>query len=108
MSFAVKQKRQPIVDAGEQKQAKKRPGPDTVFHKPALVVFTPRLFWVPDAARYLSTTIWHIEELIRHRTLVSFIEGRRRVIHIDELNRYADQRSKEAKEKQTQLEVIAA
>jgi excisionase family DNA binding protein len=51
--------------------------------------FTPQLLRISDAATHLACTYNFMEELIRSKTIPSTMLGKRRVVHIDDLNRYA-------------------
>jgi excisionase family DNA binding protein len=59
------------------------------------VVIIPRVFTVPDAARYLSATNWFVEELLRSGEVRSFIQGKKRVVDVRELDKYVDRRNAE-------------
>jgi len=48
-----------------------------------------------DASKYLSTTTWQIEELLRKNVVPSFILGQRRVIDRLDLDRFVDQKKTE-------------
>jgi len=61
------------------------------------VILVPRLLRIQDAAKYLSATIWHIEMLLRDKTVPSFVLGKRRVVDRLELDRYVERRNAEAK-----------
>jgi hypothetical protein len=63
--------------------------------RPVFVV--PRLLRVQDAAKYLSTTTWQIETLLRDKIVPSFVLGKRRVVDRLELDRYVERRNTEAK-----------
>lgn len=60
------------------------------------IVIIPRLFRIPDAAKYLSATIWFVKTLVREDKIPSFIQGKSRVIDRLELDKYADARNREA------------
>jgi hypothetical protein len=66
------------------------------------VCIIPRLLTILDASKYLSTTTWQIEELVRNNTVPSFILGQRRVIDRLELDRFVDRRAAEPSERLTQ------
>jgi predicted DNA-binding transcriptional regulator AlpA len=53
----------------------------------------PRLLRLRDAAAYLSSTTWFIEELVRTRKIRSRIIGKRRVIDIRDLDAWIDEQS---------------
>jgi excisionase family DNA binding protein len=53
----------------------------------------PRLLRVKDAATYLSSTTWFVEELVRNCKLRSTIIGKRRVIDIRDLDDWVDEQS---------------
>jgi excisionase family DNA binding protein len=57
---------------------------------------------IPDAARYLSATIWQIETLLREKTIPSFVLGKRRVVDRLELDRYVEERNAKAKAEQSE------
>jgi hypothetical protein len=57
------------------------------------VCIIPRLLTVLDASKYLSTTTWQIDELVRNNIVPSFILGQRRVIDRLELDRFVDRRA---------------
>ena len=57
------------------------------------VCIIPRLLTILDASKYLSTTTWQIEELVRNNIVPSFILGQRRVIDRLELDRFVDDRA---------------
>jgi hypothetical protein len=63
--------------------------------RPVFVV--PRLLRIQDAAKYLSTTTWQIETLLRDKIVPSFVLGKRRVVDRLELDRYVERRNAEAK-----------
>ena len=58
---------------------------------PAILV--PRLLRIQDAAKYLSTTTWQVETLLRENVIPSFVLGKRRVVDRLELDRYVDLRN---------------
>ena len=66
------------------------------------VCIIPRLLTILDASKYLSTTTWQIEELVRNNIVPSFILGQRRVIDRLELDRFVDRRAAEPSERLTQ------
>jgi excisionase family DNA binding protein len=68
----------------------------TVFHTqvPAPPV-TPRLLRIPEAAHYLSCTYGFIETLIREKTVRSWIQGKRRVMDIRDLDDYIERKKAE-------------
>ena len=53
--------------------------------------FTPRLLRISEAAFHLSCTYNFMEELIRSKAIPSAMLGKRRVVDIEDLNRYAQQ-----------------
>jgi hypothetical protein len=59
------------------------------------VCIIPRTMTILDASKYLSTTTWQIEELLRKNIVPSFILGQRRVIDRLDLDRFVDQRKAE-------------
>jgi len=59
------------------------------------VCIIPRLLTILDASKYLSTTTWQIEELLRNNVIPSFILGQRRVIDRLDLDRFVDQKKAE-------------
>jgi hypothetical protein len=59
------------------------------------VVIMPRLLSIPDAAKYLSATTWFVEELLRSGEVKSFLQGKRRVVDMRELDKYIDRRNSE-------------
>jgi excisionase family DNA binding protein len=61
-----------------------------------VVIITPRIFTIPDAARYLSATTWFVRELLRSGSVPSFIQGKNRVVDRLELDKYIDRRNAEA------------
>ena len=63
------------------------------------VCIIPRTMTILDASKYLSTTTWQIEELLRKNVVPSFILGQRRVIDRLDLDRFVDQRKAEAPRK---------
>lgn len=65
----------------------------TATHKPEAPPpsFTPRLLRISDAAYYLGVTYGFMETLIREKTIPSYIQGKRRVLDIRDLDNYADQ-----------------
>src|SRR6266851_2074521 len=63
--------------------------------RPVFVV--PRLLRIQDAAKYLSSTTWQIETLLREKKILSFVLGKRRVVDRLELDRYVECRNVEAK-----------
>lgn len=65
-----------------------------VFSSPVVII--PRLLSIPDAAKYLSATTWFVEDLLRCGQVKSFIQGKRRVVDIRELDKYIDRRNAEA------------
>jgi len=63
------------------------------------VLVIPRVLTVPNAARYLSATTWFVEELLRSGEVRSFIQGKRRVVDVRELDKYVDRRNAESSQK---------
>ena len=63
------------------------------------VCIIPRTMTILDASKYLSTTTWQIEELLRKNIVPSFILGQRRVIDRLDLDRFVDQRKVELESK---------
>jgi hypothetical protein len=61
----------------------------------------PRLLRLRDAATYLSSTTWFVEELVRTRKIRSRIIGKRRVIDIRDLDAWIDQQSGSANSNHT-------
>ena len=59
------------------------------------VCIIPRTMTILDASKYLSTTTWQIEELLRKNVVPSFILGQRRVIDRLDLDRFVDQKKAE-------------
>lgn len=57
---------------------------------------TPRLLRIPDAAMYLSATYGFVEALVREKTVRSWIQGKRRVIDIRDLDEYIERMKEEA------------
>jgi hypothetical protein len=51
---------------------------------------TPRLLRIVDAAHYLSVTNWFMENLLREKVVPSFIQGKRKVVDIRDLDAYVD------------------
>jgi len=49
------------------------------------------------STKYLSSTTWQIETLLREKTIPSFVIGKRRVVDRLELDRYVETRNAEAK-----------
>lgn len=60
----------------------------------------PRLLRPRDAATYLSSTTWFVEELVRTQKIRSRIIGKRRVIDIRDLDAWIDQQSGSANSNQ--------
>lgn len=54
------------------------------------VLIIPRLLRIQDAARYLSSTTWFVETLIREKQIPSLIIGKRRVIDINDLDAWIE------------------
>jgi excisionase family DNA binding protein len=67
-----------------------KPAPNSASGTSSSPNFIPRLLRISDAAFYLSVTYGFMETLIRERTIPSFIQGRRRVLDIRDLDDYAD------------------
>jgi excisionase family DNA binding protein len=63
------------------------------------VVIIPRVLTIPDAARYLSATLWFTEQLLRDGEVRSFIQGKSRVVDRLELDKYVDRRNTEKSER---------
>jgi hypothetical protein len=63
------------------------------------VVIIPRVLTIPDAARYLSATLWFTEQLLRDGEVRSFIQGKSRVADRLELDKYVDRRNAEKGER---------
>jgi hypothetical protein len=59
------------------------------------VVIIPRLLNIPNAARYLSASVFFTEQLLASGEVISFIQGRERVVDVRELDRYVDRRNAE-------------
>lgn len=59
------------------------------MEKQALPI-TPRLLRIPDAAKYLSCTNWFLETLLREKTVPSFIQGKRKLVDVRDLDAYVD------------------
>jgi len=70
------------------------PSPQISSHNSVVII--PRLLSIPDAAKYLSATTWFVEELLRSGEVKSFIQGKRRVVDMRELDKYIDRRNAEA------------
>jgi excisionase family DNA binding protein len=51
---------------------------------------SPRVLRIPEAAQWLATTTFHIEELMRSGTLPFRVVGKARVIEISDLNTYLE------------------
>jgi hypothetical protein len=75
----------------------KQPGPVTSIEKYLPAVIIPRCMRIPEAAKYISATIWQVESLLRDGTIPSFILGKRRVVDRLELDKFIDRRNAEAK-----------
>jgi excisionase family DNA binding protein len=60
------------------------------------MVIIPRVLWIPDAANYIGATNWRVETMVRENEILSYMEGKRRVIDRLELDKYVDRRNKEA------------
>ena len=52
--------------------------------------FPPRLLTIPAVAHYISATYGFVETLIREKTVRSWIQGKRRVIDIKDLDDYIE------------------
>lgn len=65
---------------------------------PAASGIAPRLLRIPDAAHYLSCTYGFMEALIREKTIPSWIQGKRRVIDIRDLDEYIERIKLKAKD----------
>jgi hypothetical protein len=59
------------------------------------VVIIPRLLNIPNAARYLSASLFFIEQLLASGEVKSFIQGKERVVDVRELDKYVDRRNAE-------------
>lgn len=57
---------------------------------PITSTIVPRLLRIQDAARYLSSTTWFVETLIREKRVPSQIIGKRRVIDVHDLDIWID------------------
>jgi excisionase family DNA binding protein len=51
---------------------------------------TPRLLTIPQAATYLSATVWSVRELLWSNTIPHAVIGRRHLIDRADLDRYID------------------
>ena len=64
-------------------------------------IIAPRVLTIPDAARYLSATPWFEEELLRTGEVLSFIQGKSRVVDCRELDKYVERRNAEPRARLT-------
>lgn len=55
------------------------------------VTVVPRLLRIQDAARYLSSTTWFVETMLREKQIPFLIVGKRRVIDIRDLDDWIEQ-----------------
>jgi excisionase family DNA binding protein len=72
------------------------PGPQPVANPLFNPLVPPRLLRITDAAQYLSCTYTFVETLIREKAVPSFVQGKRRVIDIRDLDSYIDRVKEEA------------
>lgn len=90
---------------------KAQPGPVTRFDVATPVIIVPRLLRIVDAAKYLSSTTWFVEELLRKSIVPSLLIGKRRVVDVRQLDIFIDQQNEQARKEQqkqaTELRVVA-
>jgi excisionase family DNA binding protein len=55
----------------------------------------PRLLRIQDVARYLGSTSWFVEELIRNKKIKFLIVGKRRVIDVVDLDSWIEEQKQE-------------
>jgi excisionase family DNA binding protein len=56
----------------------------------ASTALPPRLLTIPQAAEYLSATVWYVRTLLWHGTLPFVRAGKRHLIDIRDLDRFVD------------------
>ena len=104
LDVSVSQQRKSVVPVVEksvpavqsQKNAMFTSGTSPTGVQLPLVLIIPRVLTVPNAARYLSATTWFVEELLRSGEVRSYIQGKRRVVDVRELDKYVDRKNAES------------
>jgi excisionase family DNA binding protein len=51
---------------------------------------TPRVLRIAEAAKYIGATNWRMETLLREKKIRSFIQGKRRVVDIKDLDAWIE------------------